>query len=305
MVVYFMEFKVRTKPTELEILETLDTRMQFLKKDQQHYLNLKKGYEGELAFDEFTRELTCDCLVLNDLLLQVGSTTFQIDTLIIADIIYLFEVKNLDGDYYYDKDQLYTKSNYEILNPTIQISRSESLLRQLLHPLGITSKINSSVVFINPEFTLYQAPLDKPFILPTQVKRYIGKFNKINSRITNKHIALADKLVSLHLTDSPFTQLPKYEYGELRKGVSCQRCGSHKMFIKWANCVCEKCDAIEGLEDVILRNIREFRLLFPNEKITTNTIHNWCGEIASTKTISRILERNFISFGARRWTYFK
>ena len=300
-----MEYKQRTKPTELEILGILDARMELSEKDQQHYVNLKKGYEGELAFDELTRKLTCDCLVLNDLLLQVGSTTFQIDTLIIADMIYLFDVKNHEGDYYYDKDRIYTKTNYEISNPINQITRTESLLRQLLQPLGIPTQINSSVVFINSEFTLYHAPIDKPFILPTQVNRYIRKLNKVNSRITNNHKALADKLVSLHLTKSPFMQLPKYDYGELRKGVVCRGCGSRKMFIKWTNCICKNCEAIEGLEDVILRNIREFRLLFPNDKLTTHSIYNWCGEIASMKTISRILEINFKTVGARRWTYYK
>src|SRR5690606_27323130 len=135
---------------ELEVLEVLDARMQLSEKDKQHLYKLKKGYEGELAFDELTRNLRCDCLVLNDLLLQVGNTTFQIDTLLIADMLYLFEVKNHEGDFYFENDRILTKTNYEITNPVNQISRSESLLRQLLQTLSVTTQINSSVVFINP-----------------------------------------------------------------------------------------------------------------------------------------------------------
>jgi hypothetical protein len=300
-----MEYKEREKPIELEVLEILDARMQLSEKDQQHHYNLKKGYEGELAFDELTRNLRCDCLVLNDLLLQVGSTTFQIDTLLIADMLYLFEVKNHEGDFYYDNDRILTKANYEITNPVNQISRSESLLRQLLQTLSVTTQINSSVVFINPAFTLYQAPLDKPFILPTQVNRYMKQLDSLNARITNKHRAFADRLVSMHMTESPFKRLPEYSYGELRKGVVCRGCGSWKMIIKWTNCICMQCNKVVDFEETVLRSIQEFTLLFPSRKLTTKEIYDWCGGIASLKTFSRVLEKNFNKVGNRRWTYFE
>lgn len=300
-----MEYKKREKPIELEVLEVLDARMQLSEKDKQHLYKLKKGYEGELAFDELTRNLRCDCLVLNDLLLQVGNTTFQIDTLLIADMLYLFEVKNHEGDFYFENDRILTKTNYEITNPVNQIIRSESLLRQLLQTLSVTTQINSSVVFINPAFTLYQAPLDKPFILPTQVNRHMKQLNSLNSRITKKHKAFADKLVSMHLTESPFKRLPDYSYGELRKGVVCRGCGSWNMINKWTNCICMLCNKVVDFEETVLRSIQEFKLLFPNRKLTTKEIYDWCGGIASLRTFSRVLEKNFNKLGNRRWTYFE
>jgi hypothetical protein len=298
-----MEYKNRTKPIELEVLEILNRRMDLSEKDQQHYFNLKKGYEGEIAFDELTRNLQCDCLVLNDLLLQVGSTVFQIDTIIIADKLYLYEVKNYEGDYYYDKERIYNKANYEITNPINQLTRAESLLRQLLHPLGITTEINSSIVFINPEFTLYQAPLDKAFILPTQVNRYFKQFNSRRSRISTKHRALADKLISMHLPISPYSQLPAFTYEELRKGVVCQGCGSFRVFVEGKFCVCEICGAKELVEKTVLRCVKEFKKLFANERITTKVIHDWC-QIFTKKRVSRILEKFYNKVGKTRWMYF-
>ncbi|WP_138919056.1 nuclease-related domain-containing protein [Ornithinibacillus scapharcae] len=53
----------------------------------------------------------------NDLLLQVSNQTFQIDSLVIADKIYVYEIKNYQGDFYYDNDRLYNRSNFEISNP--------------------------------------------------------------------------------------------------------------------------------------------------------------------------------------------
>jgi hypothetical protein len=143
-------------------------------KDKQHFFNLKKGYEGEIIFDSLAEKLQCECFILNDLLLKLNNTMFQIDSLIIIqETIYFFEVKNFEGDYYYESDRLYKKSKSEINNPLNQLNRSESLFRQLLQSLGFNIPILASVVFINPEFTLYQTPLNKPFIFPTQVNRYL------------------------------------------------------------------------------------------------------------------------------------
>ena len=163
--------------------------MNLSEKDKQHYYNLKKGYEGEVMFDSLTEKLTCDCLILNDLLLKVNNTTFQIDSTIInsRNRSTFTKLKSLDGDYYYESDKLYTKNKLEITNPLIQLSRSESLLRQLFRNLGFKIPIDASVVFINPEFTLYQSPLNKPFIFPTQVNRYLNNLDMINSKLNGKH----------------------------------------------------------------------------------------------------------------------
>lgn len=95
-------YKARTEPAELIILNSLNHRMQLSKFDQQNYSNLRKGFEGELLFDSLTNNLESDCLVLNNLLLKTNNQTFQIDTLIITNnLVYLCEIKNYEGDFYY------------------------------------------------------------------------------------------------------------------------------------------------------------------------------------------------------------
>lgn len=107
---YNKPYKVRKKSAELQLMESLSYRLKLVEKDQQHYLNLKKGYEGEVMFDSLTEKLNCDCLILNDLLFQINNTTFQIDTLIIiSDSVYLYEVKNFDGDFYFKSNRFYKK----------------------------------------------------------------------------------------------------------------------------------------------------------------------------------------------------
>src|SRR5690625_5694810 len=108
----WMLYKQRKKPYELKVLEYLDTRMLLSRKERQYYFSLKKGYEGEVLFDSLTEKLQCECFILNDLLLNSNNNTFQIDSLIItSDTIYLFEVKNHAGDYYYESDNFYNKKS--------------------------------------------------------------------------------------------------------------------------------------------------------------------------------------------------
>ena len=301
-----MLYKSRSESAELRILKSLNTRMNLSDNDKQRYFSLQKGYVGEVLFDSVTSKLQCECLILNDLLLKQNNTTFQIDSLLIhSETIYLFEVKNFEGDYFYESDRLYKNSKSEITNPLTQLSRSESLLRQLLQNLGYTIPINASVVFINPEFTLYQTPLTKPFIFPTQINRYLRNLNNIPSKLNKKHKMLADQLISFHIKDSPFKQLPTYEYDQLQKGIPCAKCSSFTISVEGKKCVCNECGHEENVVNAVIRNVEEYKLLFPNRKITTNDIYTWCTEVKSKKTIQRLLEKNYSKIGIHQWSFYE
>lgn len=301
-----MVYKSRTEHVELLILKYLNNRLNLSDKDKQYYTNLNKGYEGELLFDSFCEHLDCDSFILNDLLLTTNNTLFQIDSLIILqEAIYLFEVKNYEGDYIYESDRFYKKPNSEINDPLHQLNRSKSLLRQLLQKLGYNIGIDASVVFINPEFTLYQSPLNAPFIFPTQINRFMKKLNTIPTKLTIKHKMLADKLCSLHIENTPIRQLPSYDFNQLRKGITCINCSSFSISIDWKNCVCMQCGFKELVATAVLRSVREFKVLFPDDKMTTNRIHEWCKVVESKKRIKRILEKNFKIIGVHQWAYFE
>ncbi|RFB13362.1 NERD domain-containing protein [Bacillus sp. HNG] len=301
-----MIYKHRTKSDELTIFEFLNKRTELSSKDKQYYLNLKKGFEGELLFDSMTENLQCDCLILNDLLLEVNNTTFQIDTLILIDSkIHTYEVKYFEGDYYYDSTKLFKKPKHEVINPIIQLNRSESLLSQLLRNHGCHLPIEASVLFNHPTFTLYQAPLNLQAILPTQLNNYLRALDTTPSKINEKQKRIAALLVSLHITKSPFSKVPSYQYEQLRKGITCQVCDSFSIVIEGRKCKCEKCGHKELVADAVLRTVHEFTILFPNQKITTNVVFEWCGVVPTKKWIRQILARNFKIVGVHQWAYFE
>ncbi|CAH2716074.1 hypothetical protein BACCIP111895_03258 [Neobacillus rhizosphaerae] len=302
-----MLLRGRSESDELMAMRYLNTRMELTEKEKFHYSKLEKGFEGEVKFDLLAESLQEERYIINDLLLEVNNSYFQLDTLIISQgVIHLLDIKNFQGDCYLESDKLYAmKTGREYKNPVDQLKRSTTLFRQLLQNLKQNYLVEASVLFINPEFTLYQAPMDQPIILPTQVNSFLKDLNKTLSKLNDGHKKLAQKLISLHQTKNPFTVLPKYNYDQLQKGVYCKTCKSFLIYIKNNDFVCGKCGGHEKIELAILRNVEEFNLLFPDRKITTHSIYEWCKVDLNKRTFCRILKRNYTAFGNTRETYYK
>jgi Nuclease-related domain len=301
-------YKTRMKSKELMTLISLNARMELSIKDKQHYANLEKGYQGEVVFDQLTSKLENDLYILNDLCLEHNKSFFQIDTLIISQqTIYPYEVKNFEGDYRYELGNFYPKlSKDEIKNPLDQLKRSKALFRPLLKNLGFQFPIEGSLTFVNPNFTLYQAPLNEPIIHPTQLNCLMKKLNEIPSKLTNRHKMLADQLISMHQTDSPYTRLPFYTYNRLQKGIICAVCHSLNCSMdRRDKIVCRTCGHQETIESAVLRSVEEIVLLFPDMQITTNLVYEWCRVIESKKQIGRILKQNYSLIGYGQWAYYE
>jgi hypothetical protein len=290
-----MFLKHRSEPLELRIMRYLYLRMKLSSKEVNHYFNLEKGFQGEQMFDIWLKNLSNDWLILNDLLLESNNTLFQIDsTLIFGNTIYLIEIKNFEGDFYIENERWHTLFKKEIKNPLDQLNKNESLLRRLLQDLGITASIESYLIFVNPEFHLYHASKNLPIIYPTQLNRFFKKLNEKTSFLKNNQSKIAEKLLSLHLKENPYSRLPVYSNDLLKKGIFCRCCRSFNNVELQGNKIsCKNCDDHEDIEAAILRIVEEITILFPKQKITTNVVQEWCGFIKSKKTIRRVLGKNF------------
>ncbi|WHX99576.1 nuclease-related domain-containing protein [Neobacillus sp. DY30] len=294
--------KSRALPPEVVILRILNERMELTEKDKQNLWNLEKGYEGEVKFDKLIQHL--ETLILNDLLLEVSDSLFQIDTLIIFQgKIYLIDIKNYEGEYFYEGGVFKTNTKIEKKDPMLQLKRCQPLLRQLLQKYGYAIPIEAYLVFINPEFTLFQPSHNPQIILPTQVNSFIKKLSKLPPSLTGRDLKLADLLISLHITENPYTRLPKYDYDSLQKGLSCAKCHSFSLSVSRTILTCE-CGFKERVEPAVMRSVNELHILFPEIKITTNLVNEWCGAVASKKTIRRILKENFKAIGNTKDTYY-
>ncbi|MDR4949182.1 nuclease-related domain-containing protein [Neobacillus cucumis] len=302
-----MIFKKRTESLELKLLRSLDMRAELIETDKQRFHNLAKGYEGELMFDSFTEKLECENFLLNDLLLEHSGNKFQIDTLMVTqDPLYLFDVKNYEGDFFYESGMFRSlASKKEIQNPLLQLERCQSLLRQLLQSIGIRLTIEAYVIFINPRFHLFQSPLNKPIIYPNQLPDFMKKLNRKKSVLNGRHRSLAEQLAAMHQIISPYEQYVKYTIDKVKKGFFCDVCGSFHVSFCGRHLQSEMCGHREGIDAAVLRMVEEIKLLYPNEKITTNLVFEWCQVIGSKQAIARILKQNFCVRGNKRHTYYE
>jgi hypothetical protein len=306
-----MAFKDRVERDELTILRLLNARMNLASDDKKNFYRLEKGFEGEKMFDLVTAKLPKDkFLTLNDLQLKANHQNFQVDSTVIAqETLNVFEVKNYKGDYEYDPatGRFYTPYEKEFVDPLNQVKRCETLIRCLLQELHYNLNVKAWLVFINPEFHLYHSPKNPSIIFPAQISRFMDMFeaDAIPTFLTNYHLQLAEKLVSLHKIEPP--SLPKFEFGGLQKGVLCSQC--YHGFMVPGNTgrelVCKRCGAHESVESAVMRSVREIRLLFPGVRITTSLVYEWCKVIDSKSMIWRILKKNMNSKGYGKWLFFE
>ena len=299
--------KKRTQPELLTILKHLDKRMTLPAKNRQHIVSMDKGYEGEKAFDAMLREsVQADILVLNDLLLSISDQSVQIDSLVITpETAYLYEIKNYKGDYQIKDRQLLTLTGKEVGNPLTQLTRTTSLFRQLFQQWQADLTVKGAVIYVNPTFTLYHASPKDPLILPNQIQAHFSKLDSQRMVLTSNHRFIADRLLSEHRHDANFQKLiPDYDFSTLRKGITCGECGSFDIKMNQRMSECTKCKYSYSTDDLILEQIKEFKLLFPQEKVTVKKISDWCGNSVTRRRIPRILGQHYSKTGLSTGTHY-
>lgn len=300
-----MAYNNRTESKKLMIYRILNNRKELSANDVSYYLNLEKGFEGEMKYDAWIERFSEGWLILNDLLFEYNRSEFQIDSFVITrDTCYIFEIKNFEGDFYIEGNKWFSLAGTKISNPVHQLERTETLFRKIQQEIGINLTLRLYVIFINPEFHLFNAPMNLPIIYPTQLNRFKNDLKKESSQLLDNHTRYANKLLSLHREENPYKRIPNYEYEHLKKGTNCASCHCLDVGVSWRTLMCKKCGCIENLDAGVVRNIEEFALLFPDWKITTNVIFDWCGEMVSKKTIQRILSSHYKPMGNARSTYY-
>lgn len=303
-----MFLKVRKEPEDLLKMRYLRPRMEFASEDEVYYWTLEKGYQGELEFDRLMVEnLPGKRLIVNDLLLQHNQTYFQIDSLLFSQgSLYLFDVKNYDRDVYVEGNKWMTVGGSEINNPLHQLERCEILLRKVVQENGYRNMtIKSYLIFVNPQFSLYQAPLHQSIVLPTHIPHFMDQLKKQSSITTEKNLKLLRQLIGLHIADSPFSNVPAYDFKHLQKGITCAKCNKFVAALSDKVVICPHCGNMEGVESAILRSVEELRILFPERSITTDFVYEWSGGVRSKRKVQRILSKNFKIKTRGRYSYYE
>jgi len=279
--------------------------MEFSKNEKFIFDNQLKGLKGEQLFDSYLQQIENKGLIISDLTLSNEGKIFQIDLLLFFNNkVYLYEVKNYFGNYIYTDNEIFTESGFRVLNPLGQLNRSKTYLSYIFKNIGLDLTIEANVVFIHPEFYLYSAPLNKPFIFSAQLPRHIQSLMEQQTIRKSQYIKLAKKLVEQNIDNYRSDNLPTYNLDLLKKGVCCPECSSFESTNTKTFRICSYCGFREKIRNAVLRNIEEFILLFPDESITTNKMYHWCGRVYNKRRIQRILKSEYKTLGMKNGTYY-
>ncbi|WP_421384145.1 NERD domain-containing protein [Bacillus salacetis] len=300
-----MKLKERVESDELMIYRSLNSRKDLNAKEKQYYAGLEKGFAGEKLFDEWLKPVLENRILLPDMQFMPNNTFVQIDTILLTSkVIYLFEVKNYEGDHILKGDNLQRIDGTNTKNPILQLKRNEPVLRGIMENLGYTIPIQSIAIFVNPRFHLYNAPIDLPIIYPNQLERFIAKIRKSSSFLKRNHTEIASNLISKTTATNPYTQLPDYRYDELKKGILCPGC--RKFYTYYSkNLNCHYCNHQEDSYSAVFRTLEEFMRLFPERNLTVSLALEWCGIIKDKKTIKHFLSKNFKLVNLGRASYYE
>lgn len=299
--------KQRNKPKLLTALELLDRRMTLPYREKQHLSTLSKGYEGEVIFDTLVeRHLTCDAIILNDLSLVIGNTPIQIDSLIVtSDTIYLYEIKNYEGNYTSQSGQFRTDSGQDIVSPAGQLNRTTTVFKKLVSQWDHTITIVPNVVFVNSAFFLYEAKKEDPFIFLPQLLSHFNSINRRCDSLSAKYYHIADRLLDESQKELPYQRkLPLYNFKDFKKGLTCSCCGSFDMKNSSKMSRCYSCGYTVSLNELFLSEVQAFKFLFPEEQLTCNVMHEWCGGSLPKRRIRAVLNTEYTINGFAKSSHY-
>ncbi|GEK88770.1 Nuclease-related domain-containing protein [Alkalibacterium putridalgicola] len=282
----------RKKSDQLKILESLNSRTHLAHAQQQYMINLQKGFEGEALFDKLIQNyLGTDRECLQDRLITYNGSTAQIDALIlIGNTLNLYEVKNYEGEHQQLSGHFRRLKGQEFICPSIQLNRTEKVLRQILSQWTETFEVHSYVIFVNPAFTLYDAKISDPFILPTQIRKHFEKLKKNQTQSSKECIRLINKLQSESRSGEKYRGTPQnYAYEDLRKGLICSNCHSFNLKLTQRQAICRDCGEQRKNDRLLLSHIDELTLLFPETKLTTALVYDWIDGKLIKRRIGRLL----------------
>lgn len=299
-----MAFKERTKSKQLRTYEILSQRMQLDKENYYYSLNHQKGHEGECKYDKLTEQLGPNCIILNDLQLEVRHSSFQIDTLLLfSEKIILAEIKNYEGLHQWGKEKFTKQSGATLENPSLQLQKTKVRLEMMLQEMGYSIKVDAVVIFVNPEFTLLGAPFDETIVLPSQIPEHFRELQNLATKQSGKRMKkLADELVKRHITDYPI-KLLEYDYEKMDKGINCPSCGSLTNNFSGHSHVCESCGEKMHIRKAISNSISDFHFLFPDEKMTTKRLADWCSAEKKDR-VYNVLKKEWQPVGSESGRYY-
>lgn len=259
-----------------------------------------KGYYGEQLLDSFVRRVNFgDALVIQDLRLLDGKTERQFDTIVIVNqSAYILDAK------YYTRDSRYQDGKFyhgykEIENPDLQISRSETFLRNYIwKQFGVNFTVIGYFVFVNKEVA-FRNDGRHPRLLHANALQ--SSFHELKMHpVMEVDYDIAESLVKAHRLESIHRIELDITEAVFFKGLKCPKCAVVQD-VALSNLIkMPCCHEIYSFNDVMHYALKEYCAIHKVSSVKVGKFTKFImGSDGRNNKIERFLRNNFKSCGTR------
>ncbi|MFD2830218.1 nuclease-related domain-containing protein [Corticicoccus populi] len=296
---------MRIKSLKLQQLEILNVRTKLGDEENRELKYLSAGFQGEIDFDNILESFIHDknCIHIKDYRFNTrlnlhsfreGGSEVQIDSLLISgNRIYTFEIKNYSRDLIFGADDWHYLNHDVFKSPMTQVSRQNHELKLLLQKAPRNAEIFSSIVFINPNQTIYNLPHDKNILVRSNLKKFLTHHVQSN---TFDLQPLMHHLERHQTAASIYDSKVRIDFDSLKPGVYCQDCSQPLIRSSQYHYSCVTCRNSVDTLSAARRLTEEMKILNPDWPVTAHLISHLSGGQISASYLRKMRRSGQLQF---------
>jgi len=293
-------------PTRLEVLREINHRngLEQHEKLKKEWTRLKKGFEGEQILLKYLKDYgESHWKVLRNVWLNYYGE-FECDLILLTQAgVYQFEVKNYFGRFEYKDNQCLYNGQARGGNPIAQAQKATTNLKNILNELKRPPKVYGTLAFVgaNNKVRIYDDVADIKVVALDDLIEHIWDI----ARDERNHLdypldsdVILDKIGEYEGNNSFVPEeLPGKTTPNIRKGIRCSRCHNFNLDTSKGYIKCP-CGMHESREEVIVRTICEYGVIYNQKELTTTELTDFFGGDIPYRTIYRYLNKHFEKLGS-------
>ena len=291
------------QPTQLDIFREMNARQGLDADKLKDLYRLKRGASGEKMVLDYLDEFGQENWQIRTNLWLYEYGLFEIDLLLLTQTdIYIFEIKNYNGDFKYLDSQCYFSDDVISHNPISQTQRAKVNLQNVLSAGGMRVDVKGVLLFTgkHSDIDIQDSVNGIDILTINQFRKLIYSISADEKRNLDNDTSVLYRQKILRIIDkaerkSPYQPQPlsTLEQRNLRRGIKCAKCASFNFNTTRSYIICN-CGLHEPREMAIVRTICEYGIINFDKDLVASEVFYFFGGDVSQSTISRYLKHYFI-----------
>ena len=291
------------QPTQLDIFREMNARQGLDADKLKDLYRLKRGAAGEKMVLDYLDEFGQENWQIRTNLWLYEYGLFEIDLLLLTQTeVYIFEIKNYNGNFKYVDSQCYFSDDVISQNPISQTQRAKVNLQNILNAGGMRVDVKGVLLFTgkHSDIDIQDSVNGIDILTINQFRKLIYSISADEKRNLNNGASVLYRQKILRIIDSaerksPYQAQPlsALEQTNLRRGIKCAQCASFNLNTTRSYIICN-CGVHEPREMAIVRTICEYGIINFDKDLVASEVFYFFGGDVSQSTVERYLKHYFI-----------